>query len=313
MGLKTGCVIQGNIRRGTDEVIREIVRHFDHVVLSTWKDEEKLVPAGDFELVLNDKPEAPGYSHRNYQRKATHAGIMRAEALGCTHVLKWRTDFLPTRLNVADLLACSMHAVPAEVPSRMVTCAFRNLSVEPDWYSSIPDLFAFGHVDMMKLLWGSEDIDYSLKMNPPGKMLAECGPELLESRQGDVFCAESELYAHFRARLELLTGRRLSHPVIAREFMYLIDHERLGICWFAAAEGFRPVIAGRGMPWWTERTWRTGKPAIVAPGYPVPRWWQLVGRPIEKLLGKLDVSRQVLRYRRFRHDQSGATEGRQSR
>ena len=170
---KTACVVQGNIRRGAEEVLREVRRHFDVVILSTWRDEEGSVPSGDYELVLIDMPEAPGFSHRNYQRKGTCAGILKAEELGCTHVLKWRTDMLPTRLDVNELLSWSDYKVPEGVPSRLVTCAFRNLSVQPDWFSSIPDLFAFGHIDILKMLWGEERIDFSKKMNPPEQMLRE--------------------------------------------------------------------------------------------------------------------------------------------
>lgn len=297
MKIKAACVIQGNIRRGTDEVLREMRRHFDVVILSTWLDEKDLVPAGDVDVVLSDKPEAPGYSHRNYQRKGSCAGILRAEELGCTHVLKWRTDMLPTRLDVARLLEWSNYNVPEGVPSRLVTCAFRNLSVNPDWYSSIPDLFAFGHVDMMKMLWGTENIDLSREMNPPGRMLADCGTAWKEREdRGGVFCAESELYAHFRDRLQNRVGKELTHPVIAREYMYLFDHTRLGICWFGATGGFRPIAAAVYYPWWSERIWREGTPVIIGTGYPVTPLQKMLGRWQERIMNKWDIHRQAKWY-----------------
>ncbi len=132
---KIACVVQGDIRRGTVEVLNPVARHFDVVILSTWKSDEQKVPPGNFKLILNDKPLHYGATNRNMQRRTASAGITLAESLGCTHVMKLRTDMLPTRLDMQKMLTWTHFNVPDGIPSRIVTCAFRNISVEPDWFS----------------------------------------------------------------------------------------------------------------------------------------------------------------------------------
>ncbi|WOB10076.1 hypothetical protein [Piscinibacter gummiphilus] len=280
--VKTCAVVQGNIRQGTAEVLLCLSGLFDEVVLSTWEGEAlETLPRGRWAVVQSPKPQAPGYTHRNYQRRSTAVGIRHAEALGATHVLKWRTDMLPTRLDVSQLLAWSAERVPKGLTSRLVTCAFRNLSVRQDWFSSIPDLFAFARIELMRLLWDDDGFDYSQPMNVPPGMLKEHGTEWMTSHPdvATLYCAESELYALFKERLQAATGRHWTHPSMAKECMYLIDHMRLGICWFGSAAGqFRSITQALQFPWWTEHTWRNGKPVVADWGYPETTWIQKMRR-----------------------------------
>lgn len=302
--MKLGCVIQGNIRRGSDEVLQEMSRHFDSIVLSTWQDDKPRIPQGKFEVVLNDKPATPGYSHRNYQRLSTAVGIECAEQVGCTHILKWRTDMLPTKLDTDQLVRWSEYQVPQGMTSRLVTCAFRNLTVVPDCFSSIPDLFAFGSTESMRLLWGREGFDFSKEINVPTEMLAECGTTWLGGADVEgVYCAESELYALFKARLQTKLAMKLDHARIVLDYMRLIDHNRLGICWFGAREGFRSILQAPEHPWWSENDWvhRPG-PAPIGPGYPVQR----LRRMRSSLSGWVgirgELARQSVYYRNFPKD-----------
>lgn len=271
--MKLGCVIQGNIRRGSDDVLRELPRHFDFVVLSTWKEDEVRIPKGQFEVILNDKPEVAGYSHRNYQRLSTAIGIEYAEQAGCTHILKWRTDMLPTKLDVDQLVRWSEYKVQNGMTSRVVTCAFRNLTVTPDWFSSIPDLFAFGSIDSMRLLWAGAGFDFSKPINVPEEISLEFGTAWLGTPDvGTLFCTESELYAHFKSRLQKKLGTRLNHEEIVLDHMYLIDHKRLGICWYGTPHGFRSIFQAPEHPWWTEKNWLHRKgPSPIGNGYPTGR------------------------------------------
>lgn len=267
---RVAAVVQGNIRRGTAEILRFLVDRVDIVILSTWEGEllEGVVPPG-VEVITNSKPPAPGYSHRNYQRASTAAGIRRAEQLGATHVLKWRTDMLPTKLNIGRLLSWSAEDVPEGLDSRYVTCAFRNLTVIEDWFSSIPDLFGFASIMVMKLVWGDEGFDYSADFNVPQAMSEAVGNEWISA--GDVgggYCAESELYAIFKDRLQGRVGRQLNHCMIAKNYMRLFDHNRLGICWFDQNGGFRSITQAIEHPWWTEFCWKHSSPKKVGRGYP---------------------------------------------
>lgn len=286
----TCAVVQGNIRRGTEEVLTCLAKQFNRVILSTWDDEQQdKIPKGDFELVLNQKPAVPGYTHRNYQRLSTAAGLRCAEELGATHVLKWRTDMLPTKLDVQQLLEWSNYEVPPGFDSRLVTCAFRNLTVKQDWFSTIPDLFAFADIQLMKLLWGDESFDFSRDMNIPDHMVDEYGNNWCDrSDAAGLYCPEAELYAIFKSRLQKKLCKPLTHFEIAKHHMCLFNHRRLGICWFGEHEGFRSITQALQHPWWSEWAWRYSKPVCVEAGYAETNWL--------KKFRRKHVTRRVIKY-----------------
>ena len=298
---KTACVVQGDIRRGVQDVLKQAARHFDIVVLSTWKSDEAKIPAGEFQVVLNEKPDDPGSTNRNLQRKSTAAGLALAESLGCTHAMKLRTDMLPVHLDVENLMRLAHWNVPDEVPSRIVTSAFRNITVDPDWFSTIPDLFSFGSIEMMKLLWGDFEFDYSREMNIPSRMLSECGVAWKEEpRAAGTFCPEAELYAIFKDRLERLLKCPLDHTTIAKQLLNLIDHESLGMCWFDPVQGFRSVVQALEHPWWTERLWRCGRPVLSEKGYPVTEEQRRQGAARTYQAAALGFQKQEQWYREIR-------------
>ncbi len=81
-----------------------MIKHFDYVILSTWMGEESKVTFDKVEVLYNSYPEAPGISHRNYQRLSSANGLRLAKSLGAEYVLKWRTDLLPTSFDLNYLL-----------------------------------------------------------------------------------------------------------------------------------------------------------------------------------------------------------------
>lgn len=294
----TCAVVQGNLRRGIDEVLACLASHFDCVILSTWDDENPdKIPKGDFEVVLNQKPLVPGYSHRNFQRLSASTGLRRAEELGATHVLKWRTDMLPTRLDVQQLLKWSAYEIPPGFDSRLVTCAFRNLTVKQDWFSTIPDLFAFADISLMKLLWGDESFDYSREINIPIEMEKEYSTDWCNrSDVAGLYCPEAELYAIFKSRLQMQLHKQLAHFEIAKHHMRLINHRHLGICWFGERGQFRSITQALQHPWWSEWTWKYGKPNCVEAGYPETNWLQKFRR---KHLSRIVIKYELYRQRKW--------------
>lgn len=265
-----GCVIQGDIRRGTDLLLKELPNKFDFVVLSTWVDDESKVPPGNYSLVLNSKPTVGGLTNRNYQRLSTARGIQSAKEAGCDYVLKWRTDMLPTKLDIKQLLSWTNYKIPNGLKSRLVMPAFRNLSVNPDWFSSIPDLFAFGHIEEMEMLWDDAAFNYSLNFNLPSQMANDLKINPIDSMHlSNLYCPESELYAIFRSRLQIKLGIELDHSKIASDYLRLFNYHQLGIFWFDKKSGFRSIGQAWEHPWWTESTWKRGSPLIVPCGYSV--------------------------------------------
>lgn len=292
------AIVQGDVRRGTAEVLGLLASHVDIVILSTWEGEllGGVVPES-VELVVSKKPPVPGYSHRNYQRASTVAGLRRAIQLGATHVLKWRTDMLPTKLNVDQLVRWSKENVPDGVTSRYVTCAFRNLTVTDDWFSSIPDLFGFGEISVMNLVWGDEGFDYSADFNAPLTMSNEVGNHWVDDNNvGSIYCAESELYAIFRDRLQALTGQQLDHCTIAKNYMRLFNHNKLGICWFGSDGNFRSILQAIEHPWWTEFRWRYLSPRTVKRGYPDQG---IVKQLLRTVIGPVAIAYNVALQRRW--------------
>lgn len=267
--MKVGCVIQGDIRRCTGLIVKELIPKFDFVVLSTWQDEAENLPNGNYCLILSDKPMVLGLSNRNLQRLSTAKGINAARAAGCDYVLKWRTDMLPTKMDISLLHQWAKFNIPNGAKSRLVMPAYRNLSVDPDWFSSIPDLFSFGHISEMEMLWGDSGFNYSLDMNIPNEMAIEIEGYISQSRLlGDIYCAESELYAIFKSRLQNKLSVQLSHSEIAKNYLRLIDYRRLGIYWFGRERGFRSIHQAWEHPWWTEEIWRNGgNIQLELPGY----------------------------------------------
>jgi hypothetical protein len=289
--MKIACVIQGDIRRGSSLVLQEMPKHFDCTILSTWGD-EKAIPKGNFSVIQSVKPPAPGFTSRNFQRKSTAKGIERARAEGCTHVLKWRTDMLPTTLDVKQLLAWSNHQVPAGAKSRLVMPAFRTISIEPDYLSSIPDLFAFGHIDDMEILWNDDGFDYTQQYNIP----PEFKNSLLNLVSGndlqDFYCAESELYANYQSRLRHHLGTGLTHKEIAEQRLRLIDYRELGILWFGPKTGFRSVGQAWEHFWWTEKNWLKQNAQIHPYGRPIGGIRGRIRRKISKMKVQAELKEQ---------------------
>lgn len=297
---KTACIVQGNIRAGFNDVLLELSKRFDLVILSTWKGESGGLPAGHYEVILNEKPSNPGMSNRNMQRVSTAAGIECAEAYGCTHILKWRTDMLPTNLRINDLIYWSEYNVPPGMASRLVMSAWRNLTVEQDWFSTLPDLFVFGATDAIKIFWSKDGLDFSKPFNVPTEMINECNLKimnnsLLNNDNKDItnaYDAHVELYAYFRSRMQQRIHNLLNHPTIAKDYLYLIDHSRLKICWFSGGKWrrFRSIGQAYQIPWWTEKIWLNGYPEIAGVGYSNIDW----GRG-KSFISRLRVENEMLK------------------
>jgi hypothetical protein len=282
--MKTACIIQGNIREGFGYVLNEIQKHFSVVIVSTWEDERDKIKEGNFILVLNKKPLNPGYANRNYQRYSTARGLEVAKELNCEYVMKWRTDMLPTNLNINQLLNWANFDIPKGFNSRIVTCAFRNLTVIEDWFSSIPDLFAFGHIDTMLYLWGDNEFNYELLMNPPLEMLIDEGNTWMKEKNiSGIWCAESELYAILKVRLQKKIGEKLNHELIAKNYMRLIDHNKLGIIWFGDNGKFRSILQALQHPWWTEKIWLKGGVRKIHSKYPENRLYSFLMKKLFKI------------------------------
>jgi hypothetical protein len=272
----TACIIQGNIRADISIIISHFISKFDYIIISTWEEESLLVEDSQkLFIIKSKKPNVLGYSNRNLQRYSTAVGIRKARELNCDYILKWRSDMLPLKLNLFELYNYSQFDIPNGFKSRIVTCAFRNLSVYPDWFSSIPDYFSFGHIDIMDLLWGDNEFSYSKMYNTPQGMITELGEDWMANKDiAGYYCAESELYAIFKQRIQKIGNKISTHEEIVKSYFYLIDHKRLSIIWFGSNGLFRPIIS-LYFPWWNIRVWEgKTKVTLITAGYPQNKFWR---------------------------------------
>ncbi len=276
--MKTACIVQGDVRDGLSLILNELNKHFDYLILSTWEDDLDKIPQGNFYTLLNEKPICSGFSNRNLQRYSVSRGLDIAKKLGVDYVMKWRSDMLPTNFDINLLISSANYLPPKGMKSRIVTCAYRNLTVTEDWFSSIPDLFAFGHIEAMEMLWMDTEFDYSAMYNPPRAMFNLYRPffECYNDYISSLWCAESELYSIFKYRLQNKLNSELCHENIVKNYFTLINHNCMRIVWFGN-NSFRPFFQSLEHPWWDVDCW-LGKSNIIysEKGYLVNRFYYKV-------------------------------------
>lgn len=297
--MKVGCIIQGDIRRGSNLVLETLPRLFDYTVLSTWNDGQ-IVPKGDFELIRSPKPQLAGFTNRNYQRLSSAKGLEAAKAAGCDYVLKWRTDMLPTRMTVNQLMEWACFSPPKGTSSRIVVPAFRNISIDPDTFSTMPDLFSFGHIHEMEKLWGDDGFNYSQAFNMSAQDQEALGARFLNvPNLADLYCAEAEVYALYRSKLAENNSQPLSHKYVAENYLRLIDHRQLDILWFGAKTGFRSLGQAWEHPWWTETQWARHSAKVYPYGY---QSRGILGR-LKKKLSKYKIQQELVMQEKIWADQ----------
>ncbi len=154
--------------------------------------------------------------------------------------------------------------------------AFRNLTVVPDIFSSFPDHFAFGHINEIELLWGDNDFDYSKQVNIP--LMGDRSKEIEVTKEKiffngqnytEAYDAHVECYALYKSKLESKFKTTLTHPQVVQNYLSLIDHDVLKICWFNKDESFRSITQALMFPWWTEESSKSGKYKVWVPGYKI--------------------------------------------
>lgn len=281
---KTGCIIQGNIRtKHINLIVNEMIKHFDHVVISTWIGEKITINETKCKIIYNSKPINPGLTNRNLQRLSVVSALRYLKNNNVEFVLKWRTDMLATNMDLKKLLFLANENLHSQIKSRIVMPAFRNLSVIPDCLSSFPDHFAFGHIDEIELLWEDKEFDYTKDFN----FIGIEDPEIIQK-----YDAHSELYLIYRNRVEDKIGIKLSHPEIVRSRLNLIDFEFLKICWFKDDTSFRSIKQAYEYPWWTERSYKKNKFRIYNSKKKIYCISKLYYQLINYFLTKINVSKQ---------------------
>ncbi|MDV6032671.1 MAG: hypothetical protein F9B45_21815 [Phycisphaera sp. RhM] len=165
-GEKTGIVMQGPVI-DEDELTLGTLRLYRQTmpaavpILSTWRglsDENRdRIEALGVNIVESDPPKCRGPQNLNLQIASTAQGMRYAQSLGCTHVLKTRTD---TRVHASDadqfcrgLLMQFPIAEDAGQVERIAVLDFATRLFMP-YHPS--DIMMFGHIDDMLRYWNPE-------------------------------------------------------------------------------------------------------------------------------------------------------------
>ena len=117
------------------------------IIYSTWKGEEASYDLNNDIVVFNERPSDPGPANFWMQQKSTIHGLYKAKELGYRHVLKMRSDMVPTS---ADTFLNSL------VPDKLNFFCWHAHEVYPDCPGYLTDYFMSGPIDDLIELWNIE-------------------------------------------------------------------------------------------------------------------------------------------------------------
>jgi hypothetical protein len=116
-------------------------------------------------------------------------------------------------------------------------------------------------------LWGDEGFNYSQMMNMSAADRLRTQEFVESALLPDLYCAEAELYALYRSRLEASLNIELGHKFVAKNYLHLINHNELEILWFDKLNGFRSIGQAWEHPWWTVKNWKKHNAKVYPCGY----------------------------------------------
>jgi len=159
----TAIVIQGPVVWNDDFTLESVKLYRRlmpeaRIIVSTWAGiaSEKINAfreAGAI-VVISEPPAVSGGNNVNFQLVSTRVGIEHAKTLGCSHVVKTRSD---QRFYAQNLLPY-LHSILEDYPSidvgrqrqRIVELSTNICRYRP---YSMCDMFQFGHIDDMSIMW----------------------------------------------------------------------------------------------------------------------------------------------------------------
>lgn len=258
----TCILVVGAINENFNIVIDQLAS-FGYPIIIVKKPNEKLQDISVQVTIIDADLALYGYGNRNIQRFQVAEGLKKARDLGYEYCMKWRADLYPIALNIGDLKK-HISSERGGISSKIAMSAWRNLSVFPDCFSSIPDLYMFGTVECLEMVWGSGGIDYTKEINLPSflneqSLYRNCEDQIELFGNvyeiGKVFDAHSELYYHYKVRLEKKYNIPLSHPEICKLFIHFVSKKNVEYCWLKKG-GFRPRAQAFQFAWYRqEATW----------------------------------------------------------
>lgn len=205
-----GIVVQGPVVGKTTKLSIDFLNMLfpsAKIVLSTWQNEDVDLFYRDeyskMKLLINEKPNVPGFSNINLQIISSKSGIDYLAAQGCTHVLKIRSDVLITNPSSLNYLM-QLHQL---TNSGIVFSSFNTFL---NRLYSISDQLMFGSVDQLKTFWSVN----------------------LATSDQECETAESYLFKNYLLNFGFTPENTLvSYLQAISKFTVIIDHETLGQIW----------------------------------------------------------------------------------
>ena len=153
-------IIQGPIKiedNFTLETIKLYIKLHKNslIILSTWSDTPEEILSVfrelNIKLILNQKPQNPGWSHINFQMLSVHSAIQYAKKMNLKYIAKTRTDCRV--YSPVFLVYCK--TILKQYPSYSNT---KNRIISSDFSSKhmiygLDDKFQFGFIDEMEIFW----------------------------------------------------------------------------------------------------------------------------------------------------------------
>ncbi len=208
---KIGIVIQGPVVKGKTIDFCNFTRATYPealIVVSTWDDEDissfKGLRGPNFHIIQSRKPEFAGPSNINLQIVSSRAGIEYLEKLGCTHLLKTRTDIF---LANAQFLNYLIWAKGKGESNAIVFSSFNSFLFR---LFSVSDQVMFGNTRDIADFWKLNLVRPETSISIPEVHLFR---EYLKSQK---FKPEENLNSYLSA---------------LEEFAVIADHEQLGQIW----------------------------------------------------------------------------------
>jgi hypothetical protein len=200
------------------------------IVYSGWPEDESFAYGTSKKFAdvweFSEKPENPGPANINLQIKSASAGIARAQELGCTHVLKTRSDQRLYSLDALTLLKRSLDAFPrveqGSGPGRLIVSSLNSFRYRMYGPS---DMLTFGTISDVARYWNAPEDTRSSGFMEKAASMSVAEHSML--RIAEVYVATTYL-----EDCGIPLEWNLTHSLqMLRDFFCVVDAAQLGLYW----------------------------------------------------------------------------------
>ena len=249
-------IISGRYQQDTNQIIKYFKNANIKTVVVTDEKSAALIDRHNVTKMSIVEVVNAGLGNRNIQRAQVTKGLELLEALGITYALKWRSDLYPISLNFRYF-------------SDIVSTKCRKLYLQnhrlkkgyPDIISSLPDMYMFGHIDVLRDCWLLDYYDFSKSINVTNIIAGEIA--LLNELESGLLNLEewvtcnvdnhSELYCTFRENKQLRLGKTIEFDTLLRDHIELIGNNNINYLWRDSLGNFRNRYPAREHNWITDK------------------------------------------------------------